>query len=92
MNLGHRATVSLVSDPFFLHGKRVFDGSDASVGIPSEDNPPRVRDCYRGVRPLISRHFPQDLWKPPQRTRAQAQLAGPEEIPVSASPDNPGSP
>lgn len=68
MNLGHRATVSLVSDPFFLDGKRVFDGSDGSIGVPSEDDPPRARGCYRGVRPLISRHFSQDLWKKPPRT------------------------
>lgn len=68
MNLGHRATVSLVSDPFFLDGKRVFDGGDGSIGVPSEDDPPRARGCYRGVRPLISRHFSQDLWKKAPRT------------------------
>lgn len=70
MDLGNRATVSLVSDPFFLEGKRVFDGSDASIGIPSEDEPPRVRRCYGGVCPLISGHFSQDLWEQPPGSAA----------------------
>lgn len=68
MDLGNRATVSLLSAPFFLDGKRVFDGSDGPIGIPSEDDPPRVRHRYRGVCPLIGRHFSQDLWKQPPRT------------------------
>lgn len=68
MDLGDRATVSLLSGPFFLDGKRVFDGSDGPIGIPSKDDPARVGHCYRGVCPLISRHFSQDLWKQPPRT------------------------
>lgn len=68
MDLGDSATVGLLSGPFFLDGERVFDGSDGSIGIPREDDPPRVRHCYRDICPLISRHFSQDLWKQPPRT------------------------
>lgn len=65
MNLGKRATVSLVRYPFLLDGERVFNGTDGSVGIPGEDHPPRVRHCYRGVCSLISTDFSQDLWRQP---------------------------
>lgn len=79
MNLGHWATVSLVGDPLSLEGKRVFDGSDASIGVPSEDESPGVRHGDRGVRPLISRHFPQHLWKPALRTLENMILHQPDE-------------
>lgn len=68
VNLGNWATVSLVTDPVSLEGERVFDGSDASVGVPSKDEPPSVRHGHRGVCPPISRHFPQHLWKEAPRT------------------------
>lgn len=67
MDLGDRTTVSLGGHPFLLQGKRVINGTDGSVGVPSEDHPPRVRHRDRGERSLVSRDFPQDLWTQPAR-------------------------
>lgn len=67
MDLGNWAAVSLGGYPFLLEGKRVFNGTDGSVGVPGEDHPPRVRHRDRGECSLVSRDFPQDLWTQPAR-------------------------